>query len=816
MWDPGLATEYFVQDRVLAVECLLAGEAWKPVEAASSSEGTFGIDSVRTASFKADLTCSDLSRFNCLSISLRNQSQRPLLVGLKLFHGRDEDSADISLSGGREILTPGEWQEVKFPLESFGIYGCPPGWQYIRRMELTFSFERWELPPYEMHVSIGPLNGEVRAVPAGPRLTEAGLSMMLGQGDCWSSFYAPTSRPEPDRQTVPEIRRCAPFIAGDSGIFIPAPHTYPRNSADEILRGTIMGQNVGQPIQWDANPLGELEWSHFLHRHHFLRELVIALAWSRDHRYAEALGRIISQWIQSHPVPVGSNGGAGPSWETLSAAWRLREWLWVAGTAWEYPAFAAEARQGMFCSIWEHARSLMDHQGHPNNWLIVESSALALAGLCFPEFKEASLWWRTGVERLGTELRRQFFSDGVHFEVSPLYHAICLHALLDVKQAAEMRGVDLPEEFDAPLEKSADYLVALCRPDFTWPSLNDSSGATGNFVALMKKAGQIFQRSDMKWIGSRGSTGNQPSTRLAAFPDAGIAVMRSHYGKDANFMVFRAGPPGASHSHGDALSLDVTALGLPRLVDPGITSYAPGVMSEYYRSAGAHNAVLVNGRGIDWSRLSFTEKTAPAGDNFHWTSNKDLDAATGICLGPWHEAEAKWTVCRTVIFAKPEYWLVRDVILGIGEHEVTTCWQFFPGLVDVDINTYRATCLDARGPRFELIPAYGLRNLELEIHTGSLGPARGWVSLDGADFPASLLRYSIRRDLPVCLIWMLFPFSGRPASGVEISEEETHDDMISLEITFPQGRKDHITMPILFDLNNPSNHGISLARSGAR
>jgi len=112
---------------------------------------------------------------------------------------------------------------------------------------------------------------------------------------------------------VPGLHRFAPFTPDDSGIFIPAPHTYPRNSAEEILQGTIMGQKLGRNIQWDANPLGELEWSHFLHRHHLLRELAIALARTRDPLYARALASIVSQWITLHPVPVGSNGGAGPS-----------------------------------------------------------------------------------------------------------------------------------------------------------------------------------------------------------------------------------------------------------------------------------------------------------------------------------------------------------------------------------------------------------------------------------------------------------------------------------------------------------------------
>ena len=42
-------------------------------------------------------------------------------------------------------------------------------------------------------------------------------------------------------------------------------------------------------------------------------------------RIRAALRRLLTDWIRAHPVPVEGNGGAGPAWETLSAAWRVLE-----------------------------------------------------------------------------------------------------------------------------------------------------------------------------------------------------------------------------------------------------------------------------------------------------------------------------------------------------------------------------------------------------------------------------------------------------------------------------------------------------------
>jgi hypothetical protein len=62
---------------------------------------------------------------------------------------------------------------------------------------------------------------------------------------------------------------------------------------------------------------------------------------------------------------------------------------------------------------------------------------------------------------------------------------------------------------------------------------------------------------------------------------------------------------------------------------------------------------------------------------------------------------------------------------------------------------------------------------------------------------------------------MLLPFSGRPASGVEFRKEEIHDESVSLEITFPDGRTDNVRMSLVLDPHSVTDHGISLARKQA-
>ncbi|MGO9121651.1 MAG: alginate lyase family protein [Desulfomonilaceae bacterium] len=778
MKDPDLPPTHFHQDRILSQELLISSEEFANLKGSVREGNSVRFSSINRLDLSLSSQTQDFSHFNQFSLTALNLSRDPVLVGMTLTHGPESGGPGedhISLSGGREELVPGVLRELKFPIECFGVYGRPAGWSDVRKIQLTFSYERTHTGSKELEIALYSLEGEFREIPPGPRLTREGLASLL------------TAEIDGTLQTLafPSHR------SDDSGLLIPPPHKYPRENADEILTGKIMGQNVENPIRWDANPLGELEWTHFLHRHHFLKEFLLKPCNTGNEYYAEALDRIIAAWIHDNPVPLESNGGAGPSWETLSVAWRLREWLWVRGIAWSFTSFSRETRILMLRSIWEHARSLMDHKGHPNNWIIVESTALALAGICFPEFHEAETWFVTGLRRLRDELDKQFFADGVHFEISPLYHAICLHALIELKNAAVARQVDLPARFNDVVEKCAEYLVALCRPDFTWPSINDSGSFDADYSALMRNVAGIFHRDDFEWIGTKGSTGKQPSRTFNVFPDAGIATIRSDWDRDANFVLFRAGPPGAAHIHSDALSIEIAALGRPRLVDPGVTKYAPNTLTDYYRSAAAHNVLLIDGCGPNRVGITWEKKIAPAGPDFAWWSDASLKAVKGVSRGPWEGIDEVFAHERTIFFVKGEYWLIKDLVTGSGKHEITGCWQFAPGRVETGITTFASRYIDAHGDYFELIPLLGQTPVEMEVSTGSLHPPRGWVSLGGTDQPATRCAYTVRTSLPICLAWLILPNLGKPKHEVKATSSHVRNGL-EIEITLPEGFRDEI------------------------
>ena len=730
-----LPSTEFIPDRITGSKNI----CWSPEK--GTGGGKFTSDGSR-GSFVAVVTAGDLAAFNQLSCRIGNRSTMTVLVEMILSGGSGKGQGNklCLFSGGREELAPGQERDIRFPAESFGFYGQKRAWKNVTRIEIVGKKEKTDTSTDPVDFVISHLNGEFRNVPPGPRLTEEGLAKRLEEGIDGQLFSESAEE--------------------SSEVMMPPPHAYPEEGADAILAGEIMGQRLTHPIPWDFSPDGAHEWTHFLNRHYFLRSVLREYVETKDHKCLKYIEEVLSDWIRCNPVPLGSNGGAGPAWETLSVAWRIQEWLKIMKVLWNSPRCSEETRILILRSCWEHCHHLIEHRGHPNNWIIMESGALALAGMEMPVFKESSLWRREGITRLSKEIGRQFMADGVHFECSPLYHALCLQLLLQVKQTAGKCGIKLPNEFHDPLEEAADYLGAICRPDFTWPSVNDSGGATDDYSAVMLLAGKVFGREDYIWMGTKGKMGKPPTKRISVFRSAGIAVMRSGWGKASHSLLLRAGPTGMSHVHADVLSLDISVAGVPCLVDPGITAYAPGPFSHWYRSAAAHNMILIDGKGPIRFGLPYRKRIQPAGDAIFFSDADGRPLVCGVCGDyRWNEKGPAISVTRKAALIAGESWIISDMIAGEGDFLVTVCWQFFPGRVQYSSETATACYANDAGMGCKLILSSGGYKPEVVHSRGRFQPLAGWVSIQGRDIPADHLRFSFSVTLPLALTWEIRPYA---------------------------------------------------------
>ncbi len=755
---PDLPPTDFSRDEILDSQLIFVADRFT-----STNGVSIGHDRVTTGSKRltlgVELKPGEIGIYDSLEVDLENFSIDSALVGLTLRHGTekpDKSSSYMSFSGGRELLEKLTRARLTFPTESFGFYGKTPDWTTAGFLEIFVIRDRDQVSFDPISIKLFGIYGVRRRKPSGPRLQPSGLEKTLRTDfSVLTHFKLSEQSTQPFFRDVSQPDQPVPFTISDESHLVPAPHPYPTDSADKILRGIIMGERIFGIPDWYHNPLGAHEWTHFLNRHHFLRPLALHSAKTGCSKCASTVDRVIQNWILSNPVPLSSNGGAGPTWETLTVAWRLREWFWVIGLTWSHPSFSRETRLLMLRSIWEHARSLMDHQGHPNNWIIVESCALAITGLLFPQFQEAQSWFQVGAHRTFQQCDKQFFDDGSHFEISPLYHSICLNSLLEFRSVVAFRSTGVPAEFDSKLQKAAFYLNSLKRPDGTWPSINDSGGVRSDYSALTRKIYRLV--GELPTTHEKISEGNFNIPEPEHFRDCGLVIMRSGKADLDNFLIFRSGPAGAAHAHNDNLSLDVCFNGRLGLIDPGIKEYAPGPSSDYYRSAGSHNVVMVDDLEPCRSALKYQSRICPADKNLIVERSENLIVAHGVREKEEFEQVEHFHSERTVIFVKGLFWIIRDFITGQGRHRTSTLWKCYPSEVKVEESSLIATVTNELGLNFQIVPIFTGNKPSYHVWRGTQEPPRGWATIDGKNVPAPLVEYSLLTDLPKVFFWGLFP-----------------------------------------------------------
>lgn len=466
-------------------------------------------------------------------------------------------------------------------------------------------------------------------------------------------------------------------------------------SADDILarRFTVLTRTVqlGDKVDWAANPVEDREWTWLLNRHQFFQKLGLAYGRTRDERYAADFNDLVYDWVMSNPVPE-TRGGLAHSWRTIEAGIRMLS-SWPA--SWHFfkdsPSFTTDARILMLKSFTEHAEYLYKYPSG-GNWNLMENNGLLHVGALFPEFREAEKWRKTSVERFVSQMNHQVYPDGMQFELTTSYHNVSLWNFMQPVLLSRIAdGVDFPEEYIDALVGMQVFNAGMQRPDGMLPMVNDSDLSD----QLSRIRTQALELGADKLPGLKPLLEVEPAAESVFFPYSGLFCMRTGSKQQDLYMMMDAGPYGAGHQHEDKLNVEVYAYGRPFVVDPGRFTYTgPG---SFFRASGAHNTILVDGsgqnrRGVDRSKWIVSEP-APG---CRWISNDGFDYAEGTYedgYGP--ENDTSVTHTRKVFFAKPEYWVVIDVLSGEGEHGLEQMWHFMPGEVAVEPGIARTLNADA-------------------------------------------------------------------------------------------------------------------------
>ena len=445
------------------------------------------------------------------------------------------------------------------------------------------------------------------------------------------------------------------------------------NRATDILVGQLSFLNNAQAIgwmpDWQCTEMPRL-WQYNLHYFEWL--------WALEYGDAK---RVAGDWIDNHPLGHGQVG-----WEPYPISLRVMTLCGVFfGKYQKQTGDDTVFLRKLWYSIFIQAEWLTKHlETHLlGNHLFENGAALALAGSCFPG-PAADKWLQTGSGILTEQIPEQILADGMHFELSPMYHSRILYLLAILMATGNSRIRQLLTE---PLVRMARALKCVCHPDGQIALLNDSAfGIYNRPEQLIDYCSKQVDEAVLDFTDEYGPF---------ALPDAGYYGWRS---EDGNYVICDAAPIGPDympgHAHADMFSFELSLKGRRVIVDSGVFDYEVSRMRQYCRSTRAHNTIEINGQDQCeiWAAFRVARRGQP--HNVKWIHSENAfqlsawhDSYKRLKGSPVHYRELNWNksgklIIKDIITASKPQSVVSRLHLHpnckIDQIKASTAWVTYP------------------------------------------------------------------------------------------------------------------------------------------
>ncbi|MBT8399848.1 MAG: hypothetical protein KJO98_05170, partial [Rhodothermia bacterium] len=225
----------------------------------------------------------------------------------------------------------------------------------------------------------------------------------------------------------------------------------PWNTADNIRSGRFCFLDreieLGNPVNWRPQE-APLLWQFNLHYFNYLHLLESA---------EQVL--LCRSWIEANEP------GQQPGWHPYPTSLRIANWC-------KCGISEPQVLRSLYVQASFLVRNLETYVY--GNHLLENARALVMAGQFLSGHGEAPKWLKKGYDIYRSELQEQILPDGLHFEKSPMYHALMLDNLLDVISITPDSEPDgtLLRDFASRMSAALPVLV---HPDGQLALLNDST-----------------------------------------------------------------------------------------------------------------------------------------------------------------------------------------------------------------------------------------------------------------------------------------------------------------------------------------------------
>lgn len=241
-------------------------------------------------------------------------------------------------------------------------------------------------------------------------------------------------------------------------------------------------------------------------------------------------------------------------------------------------AVEQEFREKVYCELYSQYQYLQKHQEKHllANHYFEDLKALIIASYLFKDDKKLNGFLKS----FKKQCEEQILADGVHYELSLMYHKLILEDLMRIGMVAKQPDFSECSWIIPLIQKMMDACYSMEKGIGRTPLFNDA----GDNVA--KACEQLCLAAENQF-GVKAELKN-------AFEASGYYKL--YDGNKA--LIFDAGKIGVdyqpAHGHCDCLSFELSIDGKPLFVNSGTYEYQ-GDLRKYFRTTRAHNTVEING-----------------------------------------------------------------------------------------------------------------------------------------------------------------------------------------------------------------------------
>jgi len=239
------------------------------------------------------------------------------------------------------------------------------------------------------------------------------------------------------------------------------------------------------------------------------------------------------------------------------------------------------------------------------NHLFENGKALIFAGIYFQN--DGDRFLNKGLKLISKELKKQFYNDGGHFELSPMYHCRMMENIIDLIQLSQKSKSNKLNQIKTKLletcQKGITWLEYLSHPNGEVSFFNDSSlniyPNLENLKAYAKKACNIDFR---------------PFTlpRVVHLEESGFIVFSTDRVKLILKYINNSSAFQPGHTHADELSFELSVDGKKAITNPGVSSYHDNFIRMKERSSRYKNTCHIEGSDHSevWSKFRLGRRSS--------------------------------------------------------------------------------------------------------------------------------------------------------------------------------------------------------------